>query len=70
MNNSFKKMFYYDFFQWKDYKAQQKLLKSTNRVLLRDIVSIKAKRENICYLLKVSLMMKHTQHWIFSKKGK
>jgi len=37
-------MSFSDFFQWKDYKAQQKLLKSTNRVLLRDIVSIKAER--------------------------
>ncbi|KAL5239059.1 hypothetical protein ACI65C_006469 [Semiaphis heraclei] len=43
-NVKIKKMSFSDFFQWKDYKAQQKLLKSTNRVLLRDIVSIKAER--------------------------
>jgi hypothetical protein len=50
-------MSFSDFFQWKDYKAKQKLLKSTNRVLLRDIVSIKAERGNTYYLLKLSLMM-------------
>jgi len=39
-----KKMSYSDYFQWKDYKAQQKLLKSTNRVLFKNIISIKAER--------------------------
>lgn len=36
---------------------------------LKDIVSIKAERENMCYLLKVSLVMKNTQNWIFFKKS-
>lgn len=35
-------MKYFDFYQWDDYKAQKKLLKSTNRILLKDIVSIEA----------------------------
>jgi len=37
-------MSFSDCFQWKDYKAQQKLVKSTDRVLLRDIISIKTER--------------------------
>lgn len=37
-------MSYSDFIKWKDYKAQQKLLKSTNRLLSRDVISIKAER--------------------------
>lgn len=50
-NVHLKKMSYSDFYQWIDNKAQQKPLKSTNRVLLRDIVSIKLNVENILNLL-------------------
>jgi len=39
-----KKMEHSDFFLWKDYKAQQKLTKSTNRILLKDVVSVQVKR--------------------------
>jgi len=39
-----KKMEHSDFFIWKDYKAQQKLTKSTNRILLKDVVSVQVKR--------------------------
>jgi len=34
----------FPFFLWKDYKAQQKLTKSTNRILLKDVVSVQVKR--------------------------
>lgn len=40
-----------DFFQWKVYKAQQILLKFTNR-LLSDVVSIKTERGKYILLTK------------------
>lgn len=62
-NVHLKKMSYSDFYQWIDNKAQQKPLKSTNRVLLRDIVSIKAEcRKYFKLVIKLSSMIKHTQH--------
>lgn len=45
-------MDYPDFFAWKDYKAQQKLTKSTNRILLKDIVSVQVKRGKFILYIK------------------
>ncbi|KAL4148233.1 hypothetical protein QTP88_002514 [Uroleucon formosanum] len=47
-----KKMEHSDFFLWKDYKAQQKLTKSTNRILLKDVVSVQVKRGKFILYIK------------------
>jgi len=45
-------MNYFDFYLWIDYKSQQKISKSTNRVLLKDVVSIKAVRDKFILYTK------------------
>ncbi|KAL5242697.1 hypothetical protein ACI65C_010107 [Semiaphis heraclei] len=44
-----------DFYLWKDNKSQLKTSKSANRVLLRDIVAIRAERSNFNLLYKTDL---------------
>lgn len=56
-----KKMDYFDFFSWKDYKAQQKLTKSTNRILLKDIVSVNVKRGKFILYTKSNFNENYTE---------
>ena len=45
-------MNYFYFYLWIDYKSQQKLHKSSNRVLLKNVVSIKAVRNKFILYTK------------------
>lgn len=47
-----KEMCHRDFYLWKDNKSQQKLQKSTNKVLLREIVALKAIRGSFFLMYK------------------
>lgn len=54
-------MNYFDFYLWIDYKSQQKISKSTNRVLLKDVVSIKAVRDKFILYTKCNFEEEYSE---------